>query len=117
MLFHGLLFFCIFQSAGVQFPERPHAVPSSNPIPQANKTDLPNGELTSSRNEEVTRQAEPPIVPESRYHLLTLFIDVFWFTLCPSHCIYGPGNCVFVVHFELLVITSLRSKLVDKLQV
>ncbi|KAG6724115.1 hypothetical protein I3842_03G241500 [Carya illinoinensis] len=52
-------------SAGVQFPERPHAVPSSNPIPQANKTDLPNGELTSSRNEEVTRQAEPPIVPES----------------------------------------------------
>lgn len=99
--------FPILQSAGVQFPQRPHAIQSSNPTPQANKKDLPNGELPSSWIEEVTRQEEPQIVPESRYHLLTIFIDVFCLTLCSIHCIYGPGNYVFVVHFELLVIPSL----------
>ncbi|XP_050255604.1 TOM1-like protein 5 isoform X1 [Quercus robur] len=52
-------------NAGVQFPQRPHAVQSSHPMSQENKNDLPNGELASSRNEGVALQAEPQIVPES----------------------------------------------------
>nr|POE92503.1 hepatocyte growth factor-regulated tyrosine kinase substrate [Quercus suber] len=52
-------------NAGVQFPQRPHAVQSSHPTSQENKNDLPNGELASSRNEGVAHQAEPQIVPES----------------------------------------------------
>ncbi|XP_062148633.1 TOM1-like protein 5 isoform X2 [Alnus glutinosa] len=52
-------------SAGVQFPQRPLAVQSSHPTSEANKNDLPNGELASSRHEEFSQQEEPEIVPES----------------------------------------------------
>lgn len=51
-------------SAGVQFPQRPHAVQSSHPPSEADKNELPKGELASSRHEEFA-QAEPQIVPES----------------------------------------------------
>lgn len=70
MLFYGHLFFYVFQSAGVQFPQRPHAVQSSHPTAEANKNDSLNGELASTRHEEFAQQAEPQIVPESRYLLL-----------------------------------------------
>ncbi|KAE7997625.1 hypothetical protein FH972_002241 [Carpinus fangiana] len=52
-------------SAGVQFPQRPHAVQSSHPTSEANKNDSPNGELASTGHEEFAQQAEPQIVPES----------------------------------------------------
>lgn len=68
MLFYGHLFLFVFQSAGVQFPQRPHAVQSSHPPSEADKNELPKGELASSRHEEFA-QAEPQIVPESRYIL------------------------------------------------
>lgn len=60
----------VFQSAGVQFPQRPHAAQSSHPTSQANNNELPNGELASSGHEQVARLEEPQIIPESRYLLL-----------------------------------------------
>ncbi|KAK1587141.1 hypothetical protein Q3G72_010045 [Acer saccharum] len=58
-------------SAGVQFPQRPHTVTSSQPSSQANESNKPkpNGQLTSSIHEGVAaalaQQSEPQIVPES----------------------------------------------------
>lgn len=57
----------VYQSAGVQFPQRPPAVPSNHPTPQPNQNNLPNGELASSKHEEFAREVEPQSVPESRY--------------------------------------------------
>lgn len=69
---------CVFQNAGVQFPQRPHAVQSSHPTSQEIKNDLPNGELATSRNEGVAHQAEPQIVPESRCVLLIYLLNFFY---------------------------------------
>ncbi|KAK2656396.1 hypothetical protein Ddye_009448 [Dipteronia dyeriana] len=56
-------------SAGVQFPQRPPTVASSQPSSHANESNKPksNGQLTSSRHEgiAVAQQSEPQIVPES----------------------------------------------------
>ncbi|XP_048327781.1 TOM1-like protein 5 isoform X1 [Ziziphus jujuba] len=52
-------------SAGVQFPQRPPAVPSNRPTSQPNQNNLSNGhgEVASSRHD--TKQVEPQNVPES----------------------------------------------------
>lgn len=55
----------IFQSAGVQFPQRSTAAnnpPSSN----ANQNKLINVEHASSGQERNVPQPEPPVIPESR---------------------------------------------------
>lgn len=54
-------------SAGVQFPERPHTVASSQPSSRTNESNKPNGQLTSSRREGVApaQQPEAQIVSES----------------------------------------------------
>ena len=75
--FYYLFYFYVFQSAGVQFQQRPHSVQSSPPTSQPNKNDSPNGELASSRHEGVAQQAEPEIVPESRCVLLDYLFFFF----------------------------------------
>lgn len=59
-------FYYVIQSAGVQFPQRPPAVPSNRPTSQPNQNNLSNGhgEVASSRHD--TKQVEPQNVPESR---------------------------------------------------
>ncbi|KAK5783186.1 hypothetical protein PVK06_037694 [Gossypium arboreum] len=52
-------------SAGVEFPQRPHAAPSNPPTSQPIKSNTLNGELASARQEAVAKEAEPQIVPES----------------------------------------------------
>ncbi|MFQ6633121.1 hypothetical protein Gotur_010519 [Gossypium turneri] len=52
-------------SAGVEFPQRPHATPSNPPTSQPIKSNTLNGELASARQEAVAKEAEPQIVPES----------------------------------------------------
>ncbi|KAB2055864.1 hypothetical protein ES319_A11G066500v1 [Gossypium barbadense] len=52
-------------SAGVAFPQRPHATPSNRPTSQPIKSNTLNGELASARQEAVAKEAEPQIVPES----------------------------------------------------
>ncbi|KAA3475544.1 target of Myb protein 1-like [Gossypium australe] len=52
-------------SAGVEFPQRPHATPSIPPTSQPIKSNTLNGELVSARQEAVAKEAEPQIVPES----------------------------------------------------
>ncbi|XVE86405.1 hypothetical protein DITRI_Ditri18aG0032000 [Diplodiscus trichospermus] len=52
-------------SAGVEFPQRPPATPSNPPSSLPIKNNTLNGELASTRHEEVSQQAEPQIIPES----------------------------------------------------
>ncbi|XWS44538.1 hypothetical protein CRYUN_Cryun15aG0054100 [Craigia yunnanensis] len=52
-------------SAGVEFPQRPHATPSNRPTSLPIKNNTLNGELASARHDAVAQQAEPQIVPES----------------------------------------------------
>uniref|UniRef100_A0A5B7BMA8 Putative ENTH/VHS/GAT family protein isoform 1 n=1 Tax=Davidia involucrata TaxID=16924 RepID=A0A5B7BMA8_DAVIN len=52
-------------SAGVQFPQRPSAIPSNHPTSNASNNHSPGGELASSGHERVPPQAEPQIVTES----------------------------------------------------
>lgn len=61
----------VSQSAGVQFPQRPPAVPPNNPTQQQTNTSQ-NGVIRLSEQEDVAR-VEPQILPESRYILLSLF--------------------------------------------
>ncbi|XP_021633031.1 TOM1-like protein 5 isoform X3 [Manihot esculenta] len=52
-------------SAGVQFPQRPHATQTNNPTSQVKKKSTLNGELAAARQEMFAQQAEPEVVPES----------------------------------------------------
>lgn len=73
-----------FQSAGVQFPQRPGNAPSSHPSSDANKTNTLNGQIASSRHEVVplAQQPEPQAIPESRYFFLK-FLHYFLARLIP----------------------------------
>ena len=61
LFYHGV------QSAGVQFPQRSPAAPSSQPTSQPKNSNLPNGDTAPSTREVSVQKAEPQNVPESRY--------------------------------------------------
>ncbi|XVF14655.1 hypothetical protein REPUB_Repub09cG0080400 [Reevesia pubescens] len=52
-------------SAGVEFPQSPHATPSNPPTSLPNKNNTLNGELASARHEAVAQQADSQIITES----------------------------------------------------
>ncbi|PSR88081.1 Hepatocyte growth factor-regulated tyrosine kinase [Actinidia chinensis var. chinensis] len=53
-------------NAGVQFPQRPRAIPSSPPTSTASNNNVPGGEPSPSRPERPSDREEPRAVPESR---------------------------------------------------
>lgn len=59
-----------FQSAGIQFPQRPPLVPSNCQTPESAKNNVPNGD------EQVAPRVEPHVVPESRYFQLSLNVHL-----------------------------------------
>ncbi|GFZ18724.1 ENTH/VHS/GAT family protein [Actinidia rufa] len=52
-------------NAGVQFPQRPRAIPSSPPTSTASNNNVPGGEPSPSRPERPSDREEPRAVPES----------------------------------------------------
>lgn len=90
----------IFQSAGVQFPQRPHDIPKPHSTPHVDKYSPPKKESAAPQCERNAPQAQAHIVSESRYHFnmlkkethslsLSIHTVVFFFLLNQSQFCYS----------------------------